>query len=171
MALEPTKRGPPGSQEARSGAAGYPDIPTTPQAQQAPLSAKRQGEAGIQRLVCELRSLHPEIGDKELRDTLHRAVRVTVPLRRGRREDPRITRAVELYLARMPMERVLRDPQVLGPRPTGRPTDPDVWLYDKAAASVRRAVFRRAAKRKREHVRRPARRHNRPALASTETLK
>ncbi len=166
MALEPSKQ-PAGLQyEPRSGARGYPDTPTSTQGQETPPSVKKHAGEGVKRIVRELRVAHPQIQDRALRDTLHKAVKAAIPLRRGRREHPRIARGVELYLGRTPMEQVLRDPEVLGSRPPGGPADPEVWRWDKAAESTRKSIFR-AARRRSKSVHRQ--RTNRSTKSATET--
>ncbi len=166
MALEPPKKAAGVQYEPRSGGPGYPDTPTSPQEQQTPSSVKKHAGEGVKRIVRELRVAHPQIQDKVLRDSLHKAVKAAIPLRRGRREDPRIARGVELYLSGTPMEKVLRDPEVLGARPPGGPADLEVWRWDKAAESTRKSIFR-AARRRPKSVRRQ--RTNRSRKSATET--
>ncbi len=153
MPIKPPKHAAGVQYEPRSPASDYLNTPTTPEAKQTPVAVKKHAANGVRKLVRELQAVHPQIGDKELRDTLHKAVRAAIPLRRGRKEDPRITRGVELYLGHRPMDEVLCD--VLGPRPPGGPADPHVWVWEKAAAATSKSI-RRAARRWTKGVRRRA---------------
>ena len=105
---------------------------------------RQQAKAAAATCVRQLAERYPGIGAKELRKIFWETAKEKFPLRQGRPLDPHTAEGVRLYQAGKPMSEIL--PAVLGkPRPAD-PTEADIW--DLAAQSLRRNIYRHAANRK-----------------------
>ena len=110
-------------------------------------SARKIIQRQIAPLVGELRARFPTIENKALRDWIVKEVRSAIPVRRGRKRNPIISRALQLRIQGKMWRETLRNPKVLGPRPTEpRP----LFLWESGARSIRNAVRLRMCRSKRK---------------------
>ena len=101
----------------------------------------------VAQLLGGLRAKLTDIENKALRDWIVKEVKSAIPVRRRRKYNPIISRALQLRIHGKMWREILRDPEVLGPKPT-EPRQRYMW--ETTARSIRKAAALRTSRSKRK---------------------